>query len=57
MAEKAVVGNPDFDWGSIGKKQDNYTTEEKEKFDELYGKSLNTITDLQIIEGKVVAKK
>jgi len=56
MAEKALVGNPDFDWSAIGKKQDNYTSDEKSKFDELYGKSLNTITDLQIIEGVVVAK-
>ncbi|MBK9284155.1 MAG: 30S ribosomal protein S1 [Sphingobacteriaceae bacterium] len=56
MAEKALVGNPDFDWSSIGKKQENYSNEEKAKFDELYGKSLNTITDLQIIEGVIVAK-
>jgi small subunit ribosomal protein S1 len=56
MSEKALVGNPDFDWNAIGKKQDNYSDAEKEKFDELYGKSLNTITDLQIIDGKVVAK-
>lgn len=56
MANNAQVGNPDFDWNSIGKKQDNYSTEEKSKLDELYGKSLNTVTDLQIIEGKVVAK-
>src|SRR5262245_44327018 len=56
MAEKALVGNPDFDWGSIGKKQDNYSTEERSKFDELYGNSLNTINDLQIVEGTVVAK-
>jgi small subunit ribosomal protein S1 len=57
MAEKApVTGNPDFDWNSIGKKQDNYTAEEKTKLDELYGEKLSTITDLQIIEGVVVAK-
>jgi small subunit ribosomal protein S1 len=56
MPEKALVGNPDFDWSSIGKKQDNYTAEEKSQFDELYGKSLNTIADLQIIEGVVVSK-
>ncbi|HRH12464.1 MAG TPA: S1 RNA-binding domain-containing protein [Bacteroidia bacterium] len=56
MAEKAQVGNPDFDWSAIGKKQENYSNDEKAKFDELYGKSLNTITDLQIIEGRVVAK-
>src|SRR3954469_20218312 len=57
MAEKAqTVGNPDFDWTSVGKKQDNYTAEEKQKLDELYGQKLSTITDLQIIEGVVVAK-
>ncbi len=57
MAEKAqVTGNPDFDWNSIGKKQDNYSVEEKQKLDDLYGQKLSTITDLQIIEGVVVAK-
>jgi small subunit ribosomal protein S1 len=57
MADKAqVVGNPDFDWNSIGKKQDNYSAEEKAKLDELYGQKLSTITDLQIVEGVVVAK-
>ena len=57
MAEKApTVGNPDFDWSSIGKKQDNYTASEKEKLDELYSQKLSTIEDLQILEGTVVAK-
>jgi len=57
MAEKApAVGNPDFDWNAIGKKQDNYSKDEKDKLDELYGKNLSTVTDLQIVEGKVVAK-
>ncbi len=57
MAEKAqVTGNPDFDWNSIGKKQDNYSADEKAKLDELYGQKLSTITDLQIVEGVVVAK-
>ncbi len=56
MANNALVGNADFDWNSIGKKTDSYTKEEKVQLDELYGKSLNTITDLQILEGKVVAK-
>lgn len=56
MADKALVGNPDFDWNSIGKKQDNYSNDERSKFDELYGKSLSTVNDLQILEGTVVAK-
>ena len=57
MAEKApVTGNPDFDWNSIGKKQDNYSADEKAKLDDLYSAKLSTIADLQIIEGVVVAK-
>ena len=56
MANKALVGNPDFDWNSIGKKQDNYSNEERTKLDELYGKSLSTVNDLQILEGTVVSK-
>ena len=57
MADKAqVTGNPDFDWNSIGKKQDNYSAAEKAELDELYGKKLSTVADLQIIEGVVVAK-
>src|ERR1700761_4209420 len=57
MSEKALVtGNPDFDWNSIGKKQENYSAEEKAKLDDLYSQKLSTISDLQIIEGVVVAK-
>lgn len=58
MAENAqsTTGLMDFDWNSVGKKQDNYTAEEKATLDELYGQKLSTITDLQIIEGVVVSK-
>ena len=57
MADKnAQVGNPDFDWNSIGKKNDNYSSEERNKLDEMYGKSLSSITDAQTMQGTVVAK-
>ena len=56
MSNKALVGNPDFDWNSIGKKQEAYSPDERGKLDDLYGKSLSTVTDLQIIEGIVVSK-
>ncbi len=57
MADKnATVGNPDFDWTSIGKKNDNYSSTERTTLDELYGKSLSTITDSQTMQGTVVAK-
>lgn len=57
MADKnAQVGNPDFDWNSIGKKNSNYSSDERTKLDEMYGKSLSTITDAQTMQGTVVAK-
>ena len=44
MAEKAqVTGNPDFDWNSIGKKQDNYSTEEKQKLAKSLRGALDTM--------------
>ena len=57
MAEKnATVGNPDFDWSSIGRKNDNYSSEERTALDDMYGKSLSTIEDLQTVQGVVVSK-
>ncbi len=57
MADKnATVGNPDFDWSSIGKKNDNYSSDERTKLDEMYGKSLSTIEDAQTLQGTVVSK-
>ena len=48
-----TAGNLDFDWAAIGKKQENYTPEERQKLDELYSQKLSTITDAQIVEGAV----
>jgi small subunit ribosomal protein S1 len=57
MADKnANVGNPDFDWSSIGRKNDNYSDSERTSLDEMYGKSLSTISDAQVITGTVVSK-
>lgn len=50
------VGNPDFDWNTVGKKQVQYSSNEKIKLDALYGEKLSSVNDLQIVEGTVVAK-
>ena len=56
MAENtANVGMADFDWSAIGKKQDNYSSDDRTKLDSLYEKTLKTINDLQTIEGTIVA--
>src|SRR5438132_1579427 len=53
-ALKEVV-TPEFDWSTIGKKQDNYSAEDRQKLEELYEKTLKTVVDLEVIEGTVVA--
>lgn len=50
------VGNPNFDWNTVGKKQVQYSSDEKIKLDALYGEKLSSVNDLQIVEGTVVAK-
>lgn len=54
MTNNSNVGSADFDWNAIGKKQENYSVDDKKKFDDLYSKTLKTIESLQIIEGQVV---
>lgn len=53
---KQTEGLADFDWGSIGKKQENYSADERGKMEDLYGKTLRTVNELQITEGTVVSK-
>lgn len=50
-----LVTPAEFDWGTIGKKQDNYSAEDRKKLEDLYEKTLKTVQDLEVIEGTVVA--
>src|SRR5687767_3037490 len=54
--EVTPVPNPleNFDWDSIGKKQEKYTAEEKQKLDELYANTLKTINNNEVVEGTIV---
>lgn len=45
-----------FDWTSIGKKQENYSKDEREKLDSLYEKTLKSINQNEIVEGTIVTK-
>lgn len=46
----------DFDWDSIGKKQEKYPEAERLKMQDLYDKTLNAIGDHEVLEGTVVSK-
>ena len=58
MAETltAPVELENFDWNAVGKKQEGYTKEEREKLESVYEKTLKSVTANEIIDGKVVAK-
>lgn len=46
----------EINWATIGKKQDNYTDSERDKLSSAYEKTLTSITEHQVLEGKVVEK-
>ncbi len=55
---KSEVKTPDiekFDWKSIGKKEDIYSKEEREKLEVIYDNTLSSIIEQQVIEGTVVS--
>ncbi len=49
------VVTPEFDWSTIGKKQDNYSAADRQKLEDLYEKTLKTVHNLEVLEGTVVA--
>ncbi len=44
----------EFDWEALGKKQDNYSIEEREKLEGLYGNTLSAIVEHEVIPGTIV---
>jgi len=53
-AKRTVQVPGEFDWDSIGKKQDVYSSGERAKLEDLYANTLNSITEHEVIEGTVV---
>ncbi len=44
----------EFDWNSVSKKGDNYSTQERESLTEMYDGTLNSVAESEIVDGKVV---
>jgi len=55
VEEKKLVEPEEFDWDALGKKQDAYTAEERNKLEDLYTNTLSSITEHEVIDGVVVA--
>jgi small subunit ribosomal protein S1 len=59
MAENqtaTVTAQPEFDWNTVGKKQDVYSQEELDRLESLYSGTLKSIVDHELVEGLVVSK-
>jgi small subunit ribosomal protein S1 len=57
MLEKPAPMEPEkFDWNAIGKKQDIYSADERHKLEDIYGRTLSSITEHQVIEGTIVSR-
>ncbi len=58
MANQNDTATPvaDFDWSSVGKKQDVYSESEREKLEKLYDNTLKSVTEHDVIDGVIVGK-
>jgi small subunit ribosomal protein S1 len=50
-----VESTMDFDWDNEGKKTASYSKSDRERMENLYEKSLSSITDHEVVEGTIVA--
>lgn len=46
----------DFNWDAIGKKQDSYSSSEREELTKLYEETLNEISEGEVVEGTITQK-
>jgi small subunit ribosomal protein S1 len=49
----AVPG--DFDWDSVGKRDDAYSAEERGKLEDLYNKTFNSVAEHEVVNGTIAA--
>ena len=53
--EEAPKVEEPFDWDAIGKKREVYTADERTKLEDVYGQTLKSITEHEVIDGTVVS--
>ncbi len=54
-AEVEKAEPEEFDWDALNKKEDAYSPEDRKKLEELYSKSLGSITEHEVIDGTIVS--
>jgi len=51
--EPVVPG--DFDWDAVGKKEDSYSATERNKLEELYNQTFNSVAEHEVVTGTIAA--
>ena len=51
----AEVKPEEFDWDSLGKKQEFYSNSEREKLEDLYNNTMKSIVEHEVLDGSVVS--
>ena len=60
-SEEPVVRQPepvvpgDFDWDAVGKKEDSYSAIERNKLEELYNQTFNSVAEHEVVTGTIAA--
>jgi len=49
------TGIADFDWSNISNKNDDFMSDERKKYAEMYDKTLSTIAENEVVEGTVIS--
>jgi len=46
----------EIDWNKLGKKEDSYSVDERQKYESQYGETLKSITENEVLDGTIVGK-
>ena len=52
--EEPMVVDENFDWSTIGKKHDNYSSKERENLENIYTETLSSIVEQEVVKGTIV---
>ncbi len=52
--KKEEVEEEEFDWTTIGKKYDNYSSKQRQELEDIYDKTLSSIVEQEVVMGTIV---
>jgi len=55
LPKDAKESDSDFDWGVYGNSNDIYSAKDRDKYVELYDKTLSTVAENEVVDGTVIA--